>query len=55
MAHITRFGSKTGEYFELDVYSDGLAFLDGYRHSHDGIMLDFVYYCEVVGWYMEEK
>ena len=40
MSHITRFGNETGEHFEVDIYSDGLAFLDGYRHTHDVIFMD---------------
>lgn len=40
IANITRFENETGEHFNIDVYSDGLAFLDGYKHSHDVIFMD---------------
>lgn len=40
MAYLTRFENETGEHFNIDVYSDGLAFLDGYKHSHDVIFMD---------------
>lgn len=39
-AYITRFEHETGERFNVDIYSDGLAFLDGYKHSHDVIFMD---------------
>lgn len=39
-AQIARFADESGESCFVDVYQDGLAFLDGYQHNHDVIFMD---------------
>ena len=39
-AYIARFSEETGETCSVDVYGDGLSFLDGYQHNHDVIFMD---------------
>ena len=38
--YIARFEKEQGQPCQVDVFSDGLAFLDGYKHAHDVIFMD---------------
>ena len=38
--YIARFEKENEQPCQVDVFSDGLAFLDGYKHAHDVIFMD---------------